>query len=56
MLVPEAAMNKYHFLAGRKNDIGFSRKIFAMQAEPVTLTDVFQALAEYRLQVIEEGD
>ena len=27
-----------------------------MQAEPVTLTDVFQALAEYRLQVIEEGD
>jgi hypothetical protein len=36
MLVPEAAMNKYHFPAARKNDIGFSRKIFAMQAEPVT--------------------
>jgi ABC-2 type transport system ATP-binding protein len=27
-----------------------------MQAEPVTLTDVFQALAEHRLQVSEGGD
>jgi ABC-type multidrug transport system ATPase subunit len=27
-----------------------------MQAQPVTLTDVFQALAEHRLQVREGGD
>jgi hypothetical protein len=35
MLVPEAPVNKYHFPEGRKNQIGFSRKIFAMEAEPV---------------------
>jgi len=27
-----------------------------MQAEPVTLTDVFQALSEHRLQVRDQGD
>ena len=35
MLVPEAPVNKYHFSAGRKNHIGFSGKIFAVQAESV---------------------
>jgi hypothetical protein len=47
MLVPEAAVNKYHFPAGRKDDIGFSRKIFAMQAESVT--EVVNQPAERKL-------
>jgi hypothetical protein len=36
MLVPEASVDKYYFPERRKNQIGFSRKIFAMEAEPVT--------------------
>jgi hypothetical protein len=47
MLVPEAAMNKYHFPAGRKNDIGFSWKILAMQAESVT--EAVNQPAEHKL-------
>jgi len=34
--MPEAAVNKDDFLAGRKNQIGFSWKVFSVKPEAVT--------------------
>ena len=51
MTVPKAAVNKYYRTEAGKNDIGLSRQVMGMEAEPETLAMQQAADQDFRLCV-----